>query len=127
MSSHPLPMMPCASRKLSDCSHRDAIYLKLNVEWWYILLNCGSRGSGNNNISSIVSDEKVSNCHVVIDDNGNIASVYRKTHLFDVDLPEKGIKLMESKYVLPGSKIIPPLETPVGNVGLSIVSFHKIF
>nr|CAD7593158.1 unnamed protein product [Timema genevievae] len=62
-----------------------------------------------------VSDDKVSNCHVVIDDNGNIASVYRKTHLFDVDLPEKGIKLMESKYVLPGSKIIPPLETPVGN------------
>jgi len=49
--------------------------------------------------------------------------VYQKAHLFDLNIPEKGIKLMESDYVLPGQMILPPVRTPVGNVGLSIVSF----
>lgn len=30
---------------------------------------------------------------------------------------------MESDYVLPGQMILPPVRTPVGNLGLSIVSF----
>jgi hypothetical protein len=30
---------------------------------------------------------------------------------------------MESDYVLPGERIVAPVETPVGKVGLAIVSF----
>jgi hypothetical protein len=30
---------------------------------------------------------------------------------------------MESDYVLPGQMILPPVKTPVGNLGLSVVSF----
>ena len=33
---------------------------------------------------------------------------------------------MESDYVLPGQMILPPVRTPVGNVGLSIVSFFYV-
>lgn len=71
-----------------------------------------------------MSSEKVQNTHVVIDGKGDITAVYRKSHLFDVNLPESGIRLMESDYVLPGKMIHPPVETPVGYVGLSVVSFH---
>jgi hypothetical protein len=52
--------------------------------------------------------------------------VYRKAHLFDLNIPEKGIRLMESDYVLPGQMILPPVKTPVGNLGLSIVSFSYV-
>lgn len=68
-----------------------------------------------------VSDEKVHNSHVVIDSNGDIIAVYRKAHLFDLNIPEKGIRLMESDYVLPGQMIPPPIKTPVGNLGLSVM------
>jgi predicted amidohydrolase len=73
-----------------------------------------------------VNDEKVRNSHVVIDGKGDIAAVYRKAHLFDLNIPEKGIRLMESDYVVPGQMILPPIKTPVGNVGLSIVSFYDL-
>ena len=33
---------------------------------------------------------------------------------------------MESDYVLPGHMIVPPVRTPVGNLGLSIVSFFYV-
>jgi predicted amidohydrolase len=73
-----------------------------------------------------VNDEKVRNSHVVIDGKGDIAAVYQKAHLFDLNIPEKGIRLMESDYVVPGQMILPPIKTPVGNVGLSIVSFYDL-
>lgn len=73
-----------------------------------------------------MNDEKVRNSHVVIDGKGDIAAVYRKAHLFDLNIPEKGIRLMESDYVVPGQMILPPIKTPVGNVGLSIVSFYDL-
>jgi hypothetical protein len=52
--------------------------------------------------------------------------VYRKAHLFDLNIPEKGIRLMESDYVLPGQVLLPPVKTPVGNLGLSTVSFSYV-
>lgn len=73
-----------------------------------------------------MNDEKVHNSHVVIDGNGAIIAVYRKTHLFDLNIPEKGIRLMESDYVLPGQMVLPPIKTPVGNLGLSVVSFYDL-
>ncbi|XP_069701548.1 deaminated glutathione amidase-like isoform X1 [Periplaneta americana] len=67
-----------------------------------------------------VDGQKVRNAHVVINNSGDIVSVYRKIHLFDVDIPEKKLRIMESDYVLPGDKIVEPVDTPVGKVGLAI-------
>lgn len=68
----------------------------------------------------------------MIDDSGEIKSIYRKIHLFDVAIPEKNIFLRESDFNIGGSQIVQPVETPAGMVGLSIVSltinvFHIIY
>lgn len=67
------------------------------------------------------------NSHVLVDDHGSIAAVYRKIHLFDIDVKD-GPQLKESDGTIPGDQIVPPVPTPVGNVGLAIVSLmgHKI-
>lgn len=65
-------------------------------------------------------DGKLSNTSVVINSSGSVVASYDKTHLFDVDIPEKKIKLVESSYVKKGDKIVPPVSTPVGSVGLAI-------
>jgi len=44
-------------------------------------------------------------------------------HLFDVDIPSKNIKICESNTIEAGNEISPPVETPIGSVGLAIVSF----
>lgn len=61
---------------------------------------------------------------MLIDSNGEIAGNYVKLHLFDVDLRET--KLHESDYTYPGQVITPPIESPVGKIGLSIVSFNLL-
>ncbi|KAL3265966.1 hypothetical protein HHI36_010154 [Cryptolaemus montrouzieri] len=63
---------------------------------------------------------KIFNSHIVINDNGDIVSVYRKLHLFDVFIPEKNIELIESKYVDKGNEIVPSVQTPAGPLALSI-------
>ncbi|KAF5300030.1 hypothetical protein FQR65_LT09287 [Abscondita terminalis] len=60
------------------------------------------------------------NSHVVISDTGDIKAVYRKLHLFDAYLPDKEVTLKESNTISPGSEIIPPVSTSVGNIGLMI-------
>ncbi|KAJ9586068.1 hypothetical protein L9F63_020265 [Diploptera punctata] len=67
-----------------------------------------------------VTDDKVHISHVVINNEGDVVSVYRKLHLFDVDIPEKNIRIMESDYALEGEEIVPPVDTPVGKLGLAI-------
>lgn len=69
-------------------------------------------------------NEKIRNSHIVINSEGEIVSVYHKVHMFDVHMPEKNTRIMESDYVIPGERIIPPVKTPVGQVGLAIVSFN---
>uniref|UniRef100_A0A1B6DP50 Nitrilase and fragile histidine triad fusion protein NitFhit n=2 Tax=Clastoptera arizonana TaxID=38151 RepID=A0A1B6DP50_9HEMI len=66
------------------------------------------------------NDESLLMSHVIINNNGAIVAVYRKIHLFDVDIPEKNIRLRESDIVKKGNEIIPPINTPVGNIGLGI-------
>lgn len=44
-------------------------------------------------------------------------------HLYDVDMPSKNVKIVESSYVEAGNEISPPVKTPIGNIGLAIVSF----
>ncbi|RVE60390.1 hypothetical protein OJAV_G00180450 [Oryzias javanicus] len=65
-------------------------------------------------------ERRIYNSHIIINNKGDILSVYRKSHLFDVKLPEKGISLMESDFTLPGPSLVAPVETPVGKVGLGI-------
>lgn len=48
--------------------------------------------------------------------SGDIVSVYRKSHLFDVELPEKGISLKESAFTIPGPSLVSPVQTPIGKV-----------
>ncbi|KAK1797277.1 hypothetical protein P4O66_008653 [Electrophorus voltai] len=66
------------------------------------------------------SDRRIYNSHVIIDGQGEIVSVYRKGHLFDVELTEKGVSLKESAFTIPGPSLVPPVQTPIGKVGLGI-------
>ncbi|MBN3304671.1 NIT1 amidase, partial [Amia calva] len=66
------------------------------------------------------SDRRIYNSHVIINDQGCIASVYRKCHLFDVELPGRGVSLKESAFTIPGPRIVPPVQTPLGKVGLGV-------
>ena len=61
---------------------------------------------------------KVHNASVYMRADGSIAAVYRKIHLFDVDLPD-GTKLLESETVEPGEHVVTA-EAPFGTVGLSV-------
>lgn len=66
------------------------------------------------------SDRRIYNSHIIINDKGDITSVYRKSHLFDVELPEKGVSLKESGFTIPGPSLVSPVQTPIGKVGLGI-------
>lgn len=64
------------------------------------------------------SPAKVRNACVYMRADGSIAEVYRKIHLFDVDLPD-GTKLLESETVEPGEEA-RVAEAPFGTLGLSV-------
>lgn len=61
---------------------------------------------------------RVRNACVYMRADGSIAGVYRKIHLFDVDLPD-GTKLLESETVEPGSELVV-VPAPFGTLGLSV-------
>ena len=58
------------------------------------------------------------NACVHLDRTGAVRAVYRKIHLFDVDLPD-GTKLEESASVEPGSEVVST-DTAFGRLGLSV-------
>jgi predicted amidohydrolase len=68
----------------------------------------------------IEGTDKIHNTHIVINSDGEIVTYYRKLHLFDVDTPE--FKFRESKVVEGGKTISFPFESPIGKIGLQIVS-----
>ena len=75
----------------------------------------------------IPEHKKVYNTSVLISDNGDISAVYRKIHLFDVDV--EGKKVRESDTFLPGDT---PVLTEIAGIktGLSIcydLRFPKLF
>lgn len=41
--------------------------------------------------------------------------------MFDIDVPG-GVRLKESDFTIPGQEIIAPVDSPIGKIGLGIVS-----
>jgi len=69
---------------------------------------------------SAEEDGRVHNTSVLIAPDGTLAAVYRKIHLFDVDLSAQGgAAYQESRFVAPGSDVVVA-KTPFGGVGLSV-------
>ncbi|KAJ8336653.1 hypothetical protein SKAU_G00378730 [Synaphobranchus kaupii] len=66
------------------------------------------------------SDRRIYNSHIIINAQGHVVSVYRKGHLFDVELTGKGVSLKESAFTIPGPGLTPPVQTPIGKVGLGV-------
>jgi len=72
--------------------------------------------------------KRVHNTCLVVSPEGDLASKYRKIHLFDVQIPG-GAEFQESKSVIPGSEVVV-VETPHGRVGVSIcydVRFPELY
>ncbi|KAI7697382.1 Nitrilase and fragile histidine triad fusion protein NitFhit [Sarcoptes scabiei] len=65
-----------------------------------------------------VDDPRVNNAHLIISDDGEIVSIYRKVHLFNLDIP--GTKLIESEFSKPGKAVVAPPSTVCGRIGQGI-------
>lgn len=63
-------------------------------------------------------DSHLYNTHVLIDDSGRIRNMYRKIHLFDVDVPGNMI-YKESNFTTAGKDIVAE-DSPVGRLGLTV-------
>jgi predicted amidohydrolase len=67
---------------------------------------------------AVTGDARIHNTSVLLGPDGRTLAVYRKIHLFDVDLP--GMEhLKESKAVKPGAEVVVA-DTAFGPLGLSI-------
>jgi len=62
--------------------------------------------------------DRINNTSVLLNPEGTISAIYRKVHLFDVDVPG-GKRFRESDTVEPGSDVVVA-PTPWGGLGLSI-------
>lgn len=62
---------------------------------------------------------KIFNSHLIIDDKGDVQAVYRKVHLFDVEIDAQNT-MKESQFVEPGECTPIVTESPLGLIGLSI-------
>lgn len=69
-------------------------------------------------LTEIGSEGKAFNTSLTINPLGNVSGVYRKMHLFDVDLGES-LRVQESEQFLPGTDIVC-LETHLAKIGVSI-------
>ena len=79
-------------------------------------------------VSPAISDERVYGACPVYDDNGVQRALYRKIHLFDVDLDD-GESYRESNSMYPGDEVVA-VDTPAGRLGLTIcydLRFPELF
>ncbi len=63
--------------------------------------------------------DRVFGACVVVDADGETRAVYRKIHLFDVDLPDRAESYRESRSMYPGDDPVS-VQTPFGRIGLTI-------
>ena len=75
---------------------------------WLLLGGFPERGAGN----------RIRNSAILLDPGGAVVAVYRKIHLFDVDVPG-GKRFRESEAIEPGAEAVVA-QTPWGGLGLSI-------
>lgn len=61
-------------------------------------------------------NQRVYNTHIILDDQGEIKAIYRKTHLFDVSIPGK-VQLRESASTAPGSELVV-CDSPLGQYNI---------
>jgi hypothetical protein len=69
------------------------------------------------------SPTRVANTSLLIDAHGKRVARYDKIHLFDVDIPGRDERYLESKHVTAGRKAVVA-DTPVGKLGLVRVLRH---
>jgi predicted amidohydrolase len=68
----------------------------------------------------VVGEERIHNTSVLLSPAGVVEAVYRKIHLFDVDLGDTGGGVFEeSRSIAPGEEVAVA-ETEIGGVGLSV-------
>jgi nitrilase len=65
------------------------------------------------------SATRVANASLLIDADGKRVARYDKIHLFDVAIPGRDEKYLESTHVMPGREAVIA-DTPVGKLGLSV-------
>jgi predicted amidohydrolase len=65
------------------------------------------------------SAARVANASLLIDADGKRVARYDKIHLFDVAIPGREEKYLESTHVMPGRETVIA-DTPVGKLGLSV-------
>jgi deaminated glutathione amidase len=62
--------------------------------------------------------QRIRNTSILLSPDGDVTAVYRKIHLFDVDVPG-GLRFRESEAIEPGADVVVA-ETPWGGLGLTI-------
>ena len=65
------------------------------------------------------SADRVANASLLYDANGKRVARYDKIHLFDVTIPGRDERYLESAHVMPGRAAVLA-DTPVGRLGLSV-------
>jgi deaminated glutathione amidase len=65
------------------------------------------------------SPTRVANASLLIDADGERVARYDKIHLFDVSIPGRNERYLESTHVTPGREVVIA-DTPVGKLGMSV-------
>ncbi|OMH85115.1 Nitrilase-like protein [Zancudomyces culisetae] len=110
--------------KIREAVKENNIWLSIGVHELDATVPTTSQGNPNEGGGEAEAEKsegvRAYNSNILINNEGQIVSVYRKLHLFDVEIPN-GPRIFESDSMKPGSKIIKPTtETPVGSLGLAI-------
>ena len=80
-------------------------------------------------VSPEIAAERVYGASPVYNPGGEVEVVYRKIHLFDVDLVDKQESYRESNSMYPGDDVVA-VDTPAGRIGLTIcydLRFPELF
>ena len=70
-------------------------------------------------VSPAIAEQRVYGACPVYDANGELQALYRKIHLFDVDLVDKQESYRESNSMYAGDDVVS-VDSPCGRIGLSI-------